>query len=134
MEHRCQTGAAVDTAAKRLDVPLLVESMSAEMAGSGSLPHLQSVTDWQNFVLEHFSAGFGKHFPSEVQGLYGTSLPELAAYNVDSDTGNLCGLLSIAHAATTQSTSPVYAARVEAGPIHAVRWCDCLKDAQFPFH
>jgi len=120
----------------RIDVPLLIQSMGAEMSGSSeALPQLRSNELWESFLMQRFSGGFGKRFASDVEHVYeGNSSRELAAYNIDSDTGNFCGLLRIAQAAASTSSSSVYVGVVEAGPGRPLFWCDCSKTVQFPFH
>lgn len=126
--------AQVDSAL-RTDVPLLIGSMAAEMAASASLPSLTGSQAWGRFLSQRFSHGFGAHFVEQLQHAYnGTESPALAAYEIDSDTGSFCGLLRIAHAAASASSSPVYVGRVEAGPEHPSPWCDCSREVRFPFH
>eukprot|EP00746_Dinoflagellata_sp_MGD_P066716 gnl/MRDRNA2_/MRDRNA2_27604_c0_seq1.p1 gnl/MRDRNA2_/MRDRNA2_27604_c0~~gnl/MRDRNA2_/MRDRNA2_27604_c0_seq1.p1 ORF type:complete len:587 (+),score=69.00 gnl/MRDRNA2_/MRDRNA2_27604_c0_seq1:100-1860(+) len=120
----------------RIDVPLLLQSMGAEMAASSaSLPNLINGRSWQQFLSDRFTFGFGHPFVKAIQQAYdGISPRELAAYEIDSDTGNHCGLLQIGRAAASVSESPVYVGVVEAGPEFPVYWCDCLNQVRFPFH
>lgn len=117
------------------DVPLLVQSMAAEMAGSTVFPPMRSASDWEAFLAQRFRAGFGPGFGATVEKVYRHVWPrELAAYEIDADTGNRCGLQRIARACAATFASPVYLGVVQAGPQAPLFWCDCSEPARFPFH
>lgn len=118
---------------ERNDVPLLLESMAAEMGATASLPG----EDLELFLNHMFGSTFGKDFVDNVLDLYGNmSSPELAAYEIDGDTGNFCGLLRIGQIAASVASSPVYVGKVEAEPMNPMCWCNCSQELEspLPFH
>lgn len=123
-----------------LPVPLLIQSMQAELAGSGWYNgyDLNNTANWKAFLSSIFTPGFGADFADKVQQVYSSVQPNtLAAYNLDSDTGDFCG--GLVHPAKVLASlgishPPLYLLRIEAGPSHPIYWESCTATMEYPFH
>ncbi|CAK9082779.1 unnamed protein product [Durusdinium trenchii] len=112
------------------DVPLLLQSMQAEMACAPAKV-LENLTarGLGDFLEEVFSPVYGPQVAHEINATYQHYVPpEYGAYAVDADSASACGLRALAQAAAGSFQSPVYWSTVTAQPSHPV------KGQRFPFH
>jgi len=112
------------------DVPLLLQSMQAEM-DCAPAKKLENLTQqgFKEFLHQQFEAVYGEDAVEKIYDMYKHyQPPELSVYAVDSDSGSACGLRRLAQAAGQGFKSPVYWSTVTASPSHA------LKGQRFAYH
>ncbi|CAE7939681.1 Ces2c [Symbiodinium necroappetens] len=120
-------------------VPLVVQTMEAEMAGSSApgLPDFATSEAFLEFLRSRheMGAGFGPSFVAALAVAYAEFEPNLAKYALDSETGNGCGYRALAQLAAAGG-SQVHMGMVRFGPTRPVRWrSDCTEIKHpYPFH
>ncbi|OLQ04326.1 Acylcarnitine hydrolase [Symbiodinium microadriaticum] len=144
---------------RRARVPLVVQTMEAEMAGSSApgLPDFATSEAFLEFLRSRheMGAGFGPSFVAALAVAYAEFEPNLAKYALDSnsvlnklwsgnlqhlenngrETGNGCGYRALAQLAAAGG-SQVHMGMVRFGPTRPVRWrSDCTEIKHpYPFH
>lgn len=119
--------------AKGPTVPLLLQTMGAELSGVPHFAPIPNESAFERFLYEKFAPGYGPEFPRKVRQAYGAFPPEEAAYSLDSETGNACGYRALGQIAASQGTR-VYLGIVRSGPAKPAYWKSCEEPVLYPFH
>jgi len=114
-------------------VPLLIQTMGAELSGVPHFPPVSDEASFGTFLDAKFAPVYGQAFAGVVQDLYKGFPPNEAMYTLDGETGNACGYREAARIAAAQGTK-VYLGVVRAGPSKPAFWKDCNSPVLYPFH